>query len=224
MKDVVDLAGKRFGRLVILGIAHKDKFGNQLWKCVCDCENIVFSTHYRLRMSKVKSCGCFAKDIKIKHNNATGGKVTKEYKSWTAIKERCFNPNVKEYIRYGGVGITMCAEWINDFSAFLKEVGVAPSKNHTIDRYPNQAGNYEPGNVRWASKQQQAWNRRTNILIEYNGETKCLAAWANQYSIPYHLLWERINKRKIPFEKAISGIEKVVKIRGLRKRAFRYLN
>ena len=85
---------------------------------------------------------------------------TKEYTSWLAMKQRCKDPNHKSYKNYGAKGITICEEWL-DYEVFLRDVGRAPSKNHTLDRYPNKEGNYEPGNVRWATKRQQRINTKT---------------------------------------------------------------
>jgi hypothetical protein len=89
-----------------------------------------------------------------------GGAHGKEWKAWQAAKQRCFNSNHPNYKHYGGRGITMCAEWVSDFSAFLEHIGLAPLVHRiSIDRIDND-GNYEPGNVRWATPYQQVMNRR----------------------------------------------------------------
>lgn len=86
---------------------------------------------------------------------------TPEYDIWRSMNQRCANPNVRNYDNYGGRGIRVCDRWRHDFTAFLADVGYRPSKHHSLDRYPDKNGNYEPGNVRWALPDEQAKNRRT---------------------------------------------------------------
>ena len=100
----------------------------------------------------------------IKHGAAVRGK-TPEYDIWKAMKQRCANPNCKEFKDYGGRGITVCAEWAKDFGAFIASVGRRPAKGLTLDRIDNSKG-YEPGNVRWATRAEQSRNRRVNKLDE----------------------------------------------------------
>jgi hypothetical protein len=88
-----------------------------------------------------------------------GMNATKEYEAWRSMRQRCTNPNVKQWKDYGGRGITVCKEWLESFTTFFKYIGKCP-KGKSIDRYPNNDGNYEPGNVRWATQQEQADNRR----------------------------------------------------------------
>lgn len=88
--------------------------------------------------------------------------VKTEYNSWSGAKYRCFNPKGNGWKNYGGRGITMCPQWRNNFWAFFAHVGRKPSPTHSIDRYPDMNGHYEPGNVRWATKQEQARNSRVS--------------------------------------------------------------
>ncbi len=82
-----------------------------------------------------------------------------EYIAWKSMKQRCYNKNIKAYNDYGGRGIIVCDEWLNDFIAFFNYIGVKPNKEYSLDRINNN-GNYEPGNVRWANKTDQINNRR----------------------------------------------------------------
>lgn len=116
-----------------------------------------------------------------------GGEYDPVYRKWKSIKDRCTNPNAQHYDRYGGRGITICDEWKNDFTAFRDYVGVKPSASHTLERIDNNKG-YEPGNIRWATRKEQANNRSTNTYITYNGETKSLAEWAAHFDYTYAML------------------------------------
>lgn len=90
-------------------------------------------------------------------NRTHGLAKTPTYNAWIAAKNRCFNEKNKRYHRYGGRGITMCREWVHDFPAFYAHVGTRPHSKLTLDRIDND-GNYEPGNVRWATRSQQRIN------------------------------------------------------------------
>lgn len=128
------------------------------------------------------------------HGETRKRKVSPEYMTWTSIKTRCLNPRDQHYANYGGRGITICVRWRDSFDAFLADVGRRPSPQHSIDRYPDQNGNYEPGNVRWATTMEQAYNRRTNILLTFDGRTQCLAAWAREFGILPSTLGQRLKR------------------------------
>lgn len=100
-----------------------------------------------------------------------------EYLPWCAMKQRCCNPNHQAYARYGGRGIAICERWLNSFMDFLKDVGPRPSLAHSLHRIDNDFG-YTPGNVRWATRQEQSINRANVVSYTLNGETKTLRAWA----------------------------------------------
>lgn len=102
---------------------------------------------------------------------------TPEYDAWSTMKYRCNCATSASYRNYGGRGIRVCDEWNRSFKAFLRDVGPRPSKEHSIDRI-NNSGNYEPGNVRWATKAEQGRNRRTNVMVTYGGITLCIKDWS----------------------------------------------
>jgi hypothetical protein len=114
----------------------------------------------------------------------------KEYGVWAAMLRRCRNPNTKDYPNYGGRGIRVCERW-SKFANFYADLGPRPSRNHSIERREND-GNYEPGNCYWATRAEQANNKRNNRLITAHGKTQTLAQWASElrmtpYAITFRL-------------------------------------
>lgn len=165
----LQLAGQRFGRLVALrdvGSACQQR----LWHCRCDCGDEVTVMARSLRSGNTKSCGCWNRERasaamsrrNITHGGAHHAHRHPLYQTWLSMRQRCTNPNVNNYHRYGGRGITVCTRW-QDFAAFLSDVGERPSPQHSLDRIQND-GNYEPGNVRWATRVEQARNSRMTPL------------------------------------------------------------
>jgi hypothetical protein len=119
---------------------------------------------------------------------------TPEYRAWGAMKTRCLNPNYPDYPNWGGRGITVYEPWITDFMAFYQYMGQRPSPTHSIDRYPNPNGNYEPGNVRWATKQEQSENRRPTTTGPDHGNYEHGAAQKGNRS-PEYKTWSSIKTR-----------------------------
>jgi hypothetical protein len=124
--------------------------------------------------------------------NARQGGTSRTYKVWVSIKQRCFNPNMEHYARYGGRGITMHKPWADDYQAFINDLGEQPS-GMTLERIDND-GNYEPNNVRWATRKEQANNRVTNVYVTHLGKTLTLAQWADRYGYKYGLITSRWKK------------------------------
>lgn len=128
-----------------------------------------------------------------------------EYKIWAAIKTRCLNENATEYFRYGGRGITLCPEWKNSFSLFLQDMGMRPSKDYSIERIDNSRG-YYPNNCKWATKIEQANNRRSNKLLTFNGKTQNMKQWSKELNISYVTLYQRLSKQKWSVERALTEV------------------
>lgn len=135
----------------------------------------------------------------------TNGRMTrtKEYMAWEGMRARCLNTREHNYHAYGGRGITICARWLMGFENFLEDMGRAPSTQHSLDRI-NVDGSYEPSNCRWATKQQQYWNRRNQLMITHDGQTRCLAEWATILGKNYYTLWTRIKARGWSIEDAFT--------------------
>lgn len=163
LKQSLNLVGETYGRLVVLEkvdpyISPDGKKASK-WLCKCSCGTEVEVVGNHLRKGNTQSCGCLREE-RLKDKCITHGlSKSKEYKTWSGMKKRCYNINAEDYSYYGGRGITICPEWINDFPAFYNYVGKAPSPNHSIDRI-DENGNYEPGNVEWSTSQIQALRRR----------------------------------------------------------------
>lgn len=160
-----ELTGMKFGRWTVIGRAENNKKGNTMWHCRCECGKQAIIVGYSLTRGRSKSCGCYHservsqanKDLKTTH----GEKKTRLYRIWKGMKQRCFNPNDKDYEKYGGRGITICDEWKEDFCKFKSwALASGYAQELSIDRIENN-GNYEPSNCRWATQSQQNSNRRS---------------------------------------------------------------
>lgn len=191
-RALIDFDGQRFGRLRVLGL-HEIAAGGARWLCRCDCgvEKACFG--HSLRRGQIQSCGCLRNEVgaaqlrsytstgahaSLRHGEARAGRETPEWQLWHSIKRRC-----KSHPDYAGRGVRMCEAWGASFEAFVADIGRRPSPQHSLDRFPDCAGNYEPGNVRWATAKQQARNRRNSFFIEHAGLRMTLAEWAERTGI-----------------------------------------
>jgi hypothetical protein len=129
------------------------------------------------------------------HGRTAGGIRTKEYRVWENMKERCYNKNHKSYKDYGGRGIIVCSEWVSSFESFLEDMGEAPGKEFTIDRIDNDAG-YSKANCRWATKRQQARNRRSSTRVQWEGSTCTVVELSEKIDLPASLIYQRIYSGK----------------------------
>lgn len=123
-----------------------------------------------------------------------GLRDTRLFSIWSNMKTRCYNPKTPAFKDYGGRGITICDEWLNDFQAFYDwAMSNGYSDDLTIDRKDND-GNYSPDNCRWISQTKQCNNRRSNLAITLNGKTRTLMSWCNFYSINYKTVRDRLKR------------------------------
>lgn len=191
---VIDRIGQRVGKLVIIERAANKVEGSvkrACWLCKCDCGNeIIVSSHSLSKALKGKggtrSCGCLTKIKPVKH----GLCESKIYRIWASMIQRCSNPKNPAYMSYGGRGITVCERWLN-FSNFYEDMGSRPPSK-TLDRVDNSLG-YSKDNCRWATRKEQGNNRRTNLIIAFNGKKKTLSQWADFTGLSTYCIRYRIN-------------------------------
>ncbi len=159
---------KKYDRWTVLSPNKIYKDNKVYFNCKCKCGVVREVIIKNLNSGISKSCGCLNKEKIIKRNTKHNMRFTKVWRAWQAMKNRCYNKNIKQYNNYGGRGIRVCDEWRNSFMAFYNDVGDAP-KNKSLDRIDNN-GNYEPNNVKWSTVKEQCQNKQNNRKI--NG--KCL--------------------------------------------------
>jgi len=186
-----ELTGKVFGRLTVIEFSHKAPRGHSVWKCRCECgkEKLVFSTN--LTSGCTQSCGCLSREIVAARSSTHGESYSKEYKSWQSMIGRCRNPKDPNFKYYGGRGITVFQEW-ERFENFLAYMGRRPTSGHSIDRYPDKNGNYEPGNCRWATATEQNNNTRSNHLLTFKGRTQSIAQWKRELGLGNGVIERRL--------------------------------
>ena len=141
----------------------------------------------------------------FKHGAAVRGAMTTEYRIWLSMKQRCTNPKTISYRCYGALGVTVCSEWSHSFERFLSDMGPRPSPHHSLDRYPNKDGGYEPGNVRWATRIEQNNNSARNRIIAAFGKSLTISQWARSLGINRGALQKRIARGLAP-EDALTAV------------------
>jgi hypothetical protein len=192
-----NLIGERFSRLVVVRSAGVNKHKHALLECVCDCGKNTTVLANNLTRGRTGSCGCLQRDKAKTH-----GLVHKSnYKRWRGMLDRYYNPNDSKFKNYGGRGISVCSRW-HDIAFFNEDMGDPPNE-YSIDRINND-GNYEPGNCRWATREEQARNTSATVLLEYKGATKPLAEWADKLGLNYGMVWQRIKRGGWPVARAFE--------------------
>ena len=223
-----DETGKRYGRLLVLKFVDV-RHHNARWLCLCDCgrRKVVYGHSLRkpnrgAENGPTRSCGCLARDVtrkrSLKHGHCVNGTRTSLYSIWNGMIERCRNPNCKDYPRYGGRGIKTCKRWLRSFESFVADMGPRPTRLHSIDRYPDNDGDYRPSNCRWATNKQQDRNKSNTIKVTFEGRVLPLIDLCEEKGINYGNVHRRIYKFGWTLKRAIS-----TPIRSKRPNAVRYI-
>ena len=218
MAERIDLTGRVFGRLKVIGFHHtevkyygekKKKCLKHYWLCECTCKNKVIVEGGSLRSGNCKSCGCLMREIVSKDKKKHGEADTRLYKVWQGMRRRCYDEKCKNYKNYGGRGIEVCKEWrdnyipFRDFMMSLGYDGTLPRDVQTLERI-NVNGNYEPTNCKLATKKEQNVNKRSNHTVTYKGVTKTVTEFAEEYGIDVDTILNRINNHGYSIEEAIE--------------------
>jgi hypothetical protein len=218
-RKAIDMSGMVCTRLTVINRAGMVPSGAG-WNCVCACGRTIVAAGSLLRRGAVKSCGCLKAEVgaarlaayaatgaphaALRHGDARAGLEAPEWRTWHSIKRRC-DPNAAAiFPDYAGRGIKVCEAWRASYERFLSDVGRRPSAEHSLDRYPNNDGDYEPGNVRWATRKEQARNRRSSLFIECNGQRRTLAEWSEITGLQNTTIRGRL-RAGWPVEKAIHA-------------------
>jgi len=199
-KKLEVLCGERFGSLCVVGDAqiHVTSGGHRKRQvlCRCDCGGELVTRLASLTNRRTTSCGCGkSKSVSVRFIKKVDGLRSKDhplYTTWKGMRERCNNPKNKAFKHYGGRGIKCCEEW-ESFEAFAKSVGPRPYQTSTLDRI-DYSGDYSPENVRWADRQTQMSNMRSNVKVTLDGETKTASQWARQFGLNPALVFSRTSR------------------------------
>lgn len=202
----IDLTGQAFGKLTVLHLKglSAEKRPKYAWLCRCECGKEVAATTPNLRSGNTQSCGCHKLENTKKANSRHGQSNTYLHNAWRAMQARCDNPKTRNYGNYGGRGISFSPLWrgSDGFVLFAEHIGQRPTPKHSVDRI-NTNGNYEPGNVRWATSSQQSRNTRKTQYVEWGGERRPLIEICEGLGLPVGTISWRLRAGWCP-DRALS--------------------
>lgn len=199
--SVKNMIGARFEKLLVVARAENKADGTAVWVCRCDCGEVREIPGTSLRAGRNKSCGCSSPRFTSDRIKTHGQSKTRTYRIWQGMRNRCSEAaRGKSRSLYFEKGVRVCERW-EDFECFLSDMGHAPP-GASIDRI-NSSGNYEPGNCRWATSQDQANNVCTNSLVTHAGETMTVAMWARKIGVKPNTLLYRL-RRGVPLDRALQ--------------------
>ena len=198
----LDLIGQKFGELTVVEFSHISKHQKTMWKCKCDCGTEIIVQGSHLKSGHTTSCGKH-KEPTVEH----GLTNTRLYRIWASMKTRCTNQKNKNFHQYGGRGINICDEWLNDFETFYNWA-MATGYNDllTLERIDNNS-DYCPSNCKWISIQEQQNNKRTSRFIEAYGEKHTVAEWGKKLGLNPGTIRTRLRAGDTG-EKALRPVEK----------------
>lgn len=201
MSKIIDETGNVYGRLTVLECAESDKRSKKLWSCICECGANSIVSGSNLRNGHTKSCGCLSVELSDKRLTTHGMTGTRIYEIWSRMIGRCLNTNNQDFHNYGGRGITICPEWVVSFEQFYADMGNCP-EGFSLDRKDNENG-YFKDNCRWATKAEQAQNRRSSTMNEVavkvirylHGQGRSINDLAKAYNSNYANIWSIVSFR-----------------------------
>lgn len=192
---LIDLAGQKFERVQVVSRAPNmsETDTNARWNCKCDCGKEFIAYGQDIRRGKTKSCGCLTRktmgDRSRRFNTRHGMSQTRAFRIWGGMLNRCTNSNDPKYRYYGGRGIKVCERWLK-FENFLSDMGFPPD-DLSLDRIDTD-GDYRKENCRWATKQEQAINRRSSVMLTHNGITMTATDWARALGLSASTMYGRV--------------------------------
>lgn len=186
-----EFIGRKYGRLTVKEQLPPDKHKKIHWRCECECGGTATPSTRALTTGNTTSCGCLKKELLGDRSRTHGSSRSGAYRSWCAMKDRCYRETNQDYPLYGGRGIKVCDRWLHSFENFLADMGERPYVRATIERLDTN-GNYEPDNCEWATQKTQTRNKRNSHNLTIDGETKSIGEWAELYGIDSRLIWKRV--------------------------------
>lgn len=197
-----DISGQRFGYLRAVSL-HPERTakGQAVWVCLCDCGNTKNCPGILLRNGFTRSCGCYRRSAVWHITHGRSG--TPEYIIWGSIINRCTCKQSYNFKSYGGRGISVCDRW-RKFENFFADMGTRPSPHLTVERVDNEKP-YSPANCIWATRKDQARNRRGNRRLTFNGKTLTVAEWSEITGIHTRTIRARLDVQNWSVEDALTG-------------------
>lgn len=189
MRRTPPLIGQRFSRWV--AIEDITIGGRHFCVCQCDCNTVRSVSASKLMLGRSKSCGCLHIDVARKQMTKHGLSEAPLYSTWKGMMDRCYNPENPAYKRYGGRGIKVAKRW-KSISKFIEDMKDRDFPDATLERINND-GNYEPRNVRWATRKEQNRNKSSNRIVSFGGVRLPVSEWAERREMSRGILSWRLN-------------------------------
>lgn len=185
-----------------LTVIRQSPKGASWWVCRCECGTEVCLPANRFHSGNNKSCGCIKRTVlgnatrtHGQSNSRRTGYTNRTYGIWQAMRDRCSNSNRKDWIRYGGAGVSVCAAWNCSYESFLQDMGEAPAKR-SLDRIDGTKG-YSPDNCRWATAYEQAVNSSASTVYELDGIRDSITGWGRRWGVSRWFAKKRLDAAKI---------------------------